>query len=72
MGGKIERKTKQDKKLYEYYRKMFLGFILILPFIIFDEKLKGTIWFPVLGILALIGLGIGLYYFIKLLKEKKK
>ena len=63
---------KQDEKLYEYYRKMFLGFLLVLPIILFDDQLKGTIWFHVLGIIALIGVGIGLYYFIKLLKEKEK
>ena len=63
---------KQDKKLKEYYKKIYLGFILVIAIILFRDPLKGTIWFNVLGIIALIGVGIGLYYFIKLLKEKKK
>jgi len=63
---------KQDKKIHGYYKKIYLCFILVFAIILFRNPLEGTVWFHVLGIIALIGVVIGLYYFIKLLKEKKK
>jgi len=63
--------NKKDRKLHGYYKKIYLGFILVFAIILFRGPLEGTVWFHILGAIALIGVLIGLYYFIKLLKEKK-
>jgi len=62
---------KQSKEIQRYSRLMYLGFFLIFPILFFGNQLKQTMWFNVFGILALIGAGIELYYFIKIIRAKK-
>ena len=63
---------KSSKEMQRYSRFMYLGLFLLFPILFFGNQLKETIWFNVFGILALIGAGIEIYYFIKILREREK
>ena len=63
---------KQNKKIQKYSRSIYIGLFMMFPILFFGNQLKGTILFDIFGVLALIGAGIEIYYFIKLIKENKK
>ncbi len=67
----IKDKMKK-KKLQKYYRNLWAGFFLMFPILFFGNKLKETFWFNIFGILSLIGAGITIFYFVKIIKERKK
>ena len=51
---------------------MWIGFFLLFPIMFFDDYLKGSFWFDVFGILALIGAFILIFNFTRVLKKRKK
>jgi len=59
------------KKVQEYSRLMYVGLFMIFPILFFGNQLRETVWFNVFGVVALVGAGISLYAFVKLLKVKK-
>ena len=61
-----------NKKVQRYSRLMYLGLLMIFPILFFGNQLKGTLWLNFFGVLALIGVGIEISYFIKILKEQRK
>ena len=63
---------KQTKETRRDFILMYLGLFLIFPILFFGNQLKETIWFNVFGILALIGAGIKIYYFIKIINRGRK
>lgn len=49
---------------------LWLGFFMIFPIMFFGDQFRGTFLFDVFGILALIGAGISLVNFVKILRKK--
>jgi len=64
----IERKVKK----IEPEKIMWVGFFLLFPIMFLSDYLKGSFWFDVFGILAVIGSFILLINFVKMLRERKK
>lgn len=63
---------KQNKEMQRYSRLMYLGLFMIFPILFFGNQLRGTLWFNFFGGLALVGAVIEIYYFIKIIRSKKK
>ncbi|MFC1786423.1 hypothetical protein ACFLY8_00085 [Halobacteriota archaeon] len=59
-------------KRIEPGKLIWIGFFLLFPIIFFDDYLKGTFWFDVFGILAVIGSFTLIVNFGKSLREIKK
>lgn len=51
---------------------MWAGFFLLFPIMFFRDYLKGSFWYDVFGILAVIGSFTVIVNSVKLLKEMKK
>ena len=58
-------------KTLEPEKIMWVGFFLLFPIMFFDDYLKGTFWFDVFGILAVIGSFTLIVNFGKMLRKKK-
>ena len=65
-------KKQKNKKMDADSRKMFLGLFLLFPILFFGNQLGSGLLFNLFGILALIGAGIEIFYFIKILRVRKK
>ena len=58
-------------KTLEPEKIMWVGFFLLFPIMFFDDYLKGTFWFDVFGILAVIGSFTLIMNFGKMLRKMK-
>jgi hypothetical protein len=61
-------KKKQPEK---YTRLMYFGMFLLFPILFLGNEARGTLWFDIFGISALIGVAIEIYAFIKYLGARK-
>ena len=66
------KKQKIQNKMQRYSKLMYIGLFMIFPILFFGNQLRETLWFNFFGGLALVGAVIELYYFIKIIREKKK
>lgn len=53
-------------------KAMWFGFFLVFPVTLFSEYFRGTFWFDVFGITAVIGTIIVVINFVKMLKKQKE
>lgn len=51
---------------------MWTGFFLLFPIMFFDDYLRGSFWYDVFGIFAVIGSFILIVNFVKIIQKKKK
>jgi len=51
---------------------MWVGFFFLFPIIFFDDYLKGSFWYDVFGILAVIGSFTFIVNSAKILRKRKK
>ena len=51
---------------------MVVGFLFLLPIILFDEYLERSFWYDVFGILAVIGSFTVIVNSVKILRKRKK
>lgn len=51
---------------------MWVGFFLLFPIMFFSDYLKGSFWYDVFGILAVIGSFTLIVNFVKILRKRKK
>jgi|TARA_Y100000310_G_C20477238_1_gene712993 O-antigen/teichoic acid export membrane protein len=72
LGLKGTHKTKRNEIEIKSEKLMWIGFFLIVPIMFFGDFLKGSFWFDVFGILALIGSAVVIINFINLMKERRK
>jgi len=59
------------EKINRYSREMYIGLFLLFPAMFFGEQVKGSYWYTIFGITALIGSVIIIFNFIKILREPK-
>ena len=75
IGKKIKAKQPFKKGLTQNMgpdKIMWIGFFMLFPIMFFANQLKGSFWYDVFGILAVMGAFILIINFVKLMKKKKK
>ena len=59
-------KKKQKKK--DKWRLFWLGFFMMFPIMFFGEQLRETVWFDVFGVMSLVGAGILVWNFMRIVR----
>lgn len=68
---RVKKVVRRRMKQRVYVKWMLIGLLMMLPSLFWSGAVKGLIWYHVFGALALVGLIMAVYNFIKLLAKRK-
>ena len=72
IGSGVKRVVRVKGKKDSFVKWMLLGIVLTLPSLFWAGAVRGTVWYDVFGVLALVGLIMAVYNFIKILIKRKR